>query len=637
MRSTALALGSVVALATCSSPRDRDARATSSSLDPCGAPATAIWAVQGDGPRTPLEGRTVTVEGIVVGDYEGAAPALRGFYLQSEGGDDDPATSDAVFVFNGDRDDVASGDRVRVRGRAEEFHGQTQISRSGPLEVCARGRSLEPVDVTLPFLPSAGPERYEGMLVRFPQGLHVTDTHGLGRFGEVVLTSGERLIQPTDVAAPGPAARAVQDANERDRVLLDDATNAQNPDPIPWARGGRPLSADNTLRGGDAVAGLVGILTWTWAGDPASGNAWRVRPVDPSLAPAPVFRAGGPRPAPPDPGGSTRVASFNVLNYFDTFAGCTAGRGGAPVDCRGAPDAEAFGRQWRKTVAALVALDADIVGLLELENDGYGPDSAIGHLVARLNAATAPGRWSFVDVDAATGRRNALGADAIKVGLLYRSDRVRPVGTTAVLDTRAFVTGGDGGVVGDGEVRNRPSLAQAFETAGGGRLVVDVNHLKSKGSPCDAPDAGDGQGNCNAVRTTAARTLAAWLATDPTGTGDPDVLVLGDLNAYTREDPVRALEAAGYTSLLRTRIGPGAYTYVFDGQWGSLDHALATPSLAAQVTGVAVWHVNADEPPVLDYTTRFKSPGQQVSLYAPGPFRSSDHDPVVVGLALRPE
>ncbi len=278
-------------------------------------------------------------------------------------------------------------------------------------------------------------------------------------------------------------------------------------------------------------------------------------------------------------------------------------------------------------MAVLLGAQADVVGVTELENDGYGPQSAVQFLVDRLNAATAPGTWAFVDADAATGQTNALGTDAIKVGFLYQPARVIAVGQTAALDTIAFVNGGDA------QPRNRAALAQAFEeVATGARLVVSVNHLKSKGSACDVGDVGDGQGNCNLVREAAAQELAAWLATDPTGAGDPDVLVVGDLNSYTKEDPLVVLEAAGYTNLV-AQLG-GGHSYVFDGQWGSIDHALASASLLSQVVNAADWYVNADEPSVLDYNTEFKSAGQVTSLYAPDAFRSADHNPVLVDLTL---
>ena len=99
---------------------------------------------------------------------------------------------------------------------------------------------------------------------------------------------------------------------------------------------------------------------------------------------------------------------------------------------------------------------------------------------------------------------------------------------------------------------------------------------------------------------------------DPTGTGDPDLLLLGDFNAYTHEDPLVALTSRGLVDLATSRgRANDHYSFGFDGMWGSLDHALASPSLAAQVRGVITWHVNADEPPVLGYETAFKTPAQQ--------------------------
>jgi hypothetical protein len=212
--------------------------------------------------------------------------------------------------------------------------------------------------------------------------------------------------------------------------------------------------------------------------------------------------------------------------------------------------------------------------------------------------------------------------------MIYQPARVTPVGHTAALNSVAFVNGGDSAE------RNRPSLAQAFQLPNGERFIVDANHFKSKGSACDAPDAGDGQANCNAVRVNAAHELTSWLASDPTGTGDPDVLIVGDLNSYAMEDPITAIRNAGYTNLLSTFVGSDAYSYLFDGQFGYLDHALGSQSLTSQVSGVGEWHINADEPSVLDYNTDFKTPNLVTTLYAPDQFRMSDHDPVLVGLYL---
>jgi uncharacterized protein len=601
----------------------------------CALPYTHIYAIQGAGASAAITG-TVTTQGVVVGDYEGPSPALRGFYLQDEAGDGDAATSDGIFVFNGDDDSVSLGDVVRVSGSVGEFQDQTQISSVSSIDSCGTA-SVAPTDVTLPFSSADFPERYEGMLVRLPQTLAVTEHFQLGRFGQVVMSPDGRLPQPTSIAEPGASAQAQQAANDLNRIIVDDQLNDQNPDPILFGLLGNPLSASNTLRGGDTATGIVGVMTYTWAGNGASGNAYRVRPVGALGGGVPSFAPANPRPATPDAvGGSIRVASFNVLNYFNTFDGspdtadnCTNGVGGAATDCRGADTAAEFDRQWPKTVSAILGLDADVVGVIEIENDGYGPTSAIQDLVDRLNDAAGAGTYSFVDVDAATGEVNALGLDAIKVGLLYTPATVTPVGDTAALNSVEFVNGGDS------DLRNRPSLAQAFEVNDtAARFIVDVNHFKSKGSACDVPDAGDGQGNCNAVRTNAANLLATWLAGDPTGTGDPDVLVMGDLNSYAQEDPIAALEGAGYANLIESHDGPSAYSYVFDGQWGYLDHALASDGLADRATGVTEWHINADEPSVLDYNTDFKSPGQITDLYAPDRYRSSDHDPVLIGLDL---
>lgn len=598
----------------------------------CDAPFTAAYTIQGSGTATSLSG-TVTTQGVVVGDFQGPSPALRGFYLQDPVGDNDPATSDAVFVFNGNNVSVQLGQVVRVTGTLSEYQNQTQLSVTHILQ-CGTG-SVAPVDVMLPMASAADFERYEGMLVRLPQTLYVTEQFQLGRFGQVVLSVDTRQSQPTNVALPGAPALALQAQNNLGRIILDDSTNSQNPDPIVFGRNGQALSATNTLRGGDAATGIVGVMTYTWSGNAASGNDWRVRPVSVLGASMPVFQANNPRPdAVPDVGGTLRVVGMNVLNYFNNFSGCTGGVGGAAMDCRGADNAVEFTRQKAKTIAAMVTMDADVYGLSEVQNNGYDSTSAIRNLVDALNAATAPGSYELLDVDARTGQTNALGTDAIKVGFLYRPARVAPVGTTGALNSVAFQNGGDGAP------RNRPALAQAFQQIGGAgdgeRFIAVVNHFKSKGNACDAPDAGDGQANCNAVRVNAANALRSWLATNPTGTGDPDVLVIGDLNSYAKEDPITAFTTNGWVNLIEAHSGPGAYSYVFDGQWGYLDHALATTSLAAQVAGVGDWHVNADEPSVLDYNTDFKSVAQISSLYGADHFRYSDHDPVIVGLNLVP-
>jgi hypothetical protein len=309
------------------------------------------------------------------------------------------------------------------------------------------------------------------------------------------------------------------------------------------------------------------------------------------------------------------VASFNVLNLFNGD-----GLGGGFPTSRGADTLEEYNRQLTKIVAAIDSINADVLGLMEIENDPT-PNSAIEDLVAALNDLSGFPTYDFID----TG---VIGTDEIRVALIYDTNRVTPEGPYAILDASVnpdFI-----------DTKNRPALAQTFMNNDSGEtFTVVVNHLKSKGSSCEDigdPDIGDGQGNCNLTRTSAAIAEATWLMTDPTGSGDGDYLIIGDLNAYAKEDPVVAFVDRGYTNLLDVNLGSNAYTYIFDGASGVLDHALATTSLSWQVSDVYIWHINADEPSVIDYNTEFKSQ----DFYSPDPYRSSDHDPVIIDLFLRP-
>ncbi|NTV64004.1 MAG: hypothetical protein HGA65_10780, partial [Oscillochloris sp.] len=190
-------------------------------------------------------------------------------------------------------------------------------------------------------------------------------------------------------------------------------------------------------------------------------------------------------------------------------------------------------------------------------------------------------------------------------------------------------------------IHNRPPVAQLFEEQRSGeRFSLIVNHFKSKSScPASGADAdqGDGQSCWNATRVAQAQRLLSWInGTLVPTSADPDVLLVGDFNAYAKEDPITTLVNAGYTNLISSFVGAEAYSYVFDGQWGYLDQALASPSLLAQTSGAGDYHINADEPSVLDYNTNYKSAAQIAAFFNADAFRTSDHDPVLIGLGLRP-
>ncbi len=561
--------------------------------------ALKIYEIQGSGAASPYAGLPVVTEGVVTADFEGSNE-LRGFFLQDPLGDGDPLTSDGIFVFDPGGVDVAVGDYIEIAATATEFFDLTELTNTLEINILSSGNALPaPAVVSLPVASVADWEAYEGMLVTIDQELTVTDNFTLGRFGEVTLSVNGRQQIPTNVTTPGAAANAFADLNARSRIQLDDGSSQQNPVPIP------PYFApDGTLRAGDTTPSLTGALSFSF------GN-YEIHPTSTVNFTRINERSG----APGDVGAADlKVASFNVLNYFSTIdnAGPICGPTGG-LDCRGADTADEFVRQRTKIINAILAMDVDVLGIMEIENNAT---AAIQDLVNGLNAVAGAGTYAYID----TG---TIGTDAIKVALIYKPASVSLFGNFSILDSSVDPTFNDD--------RNRPVLAQTFvENATGARFTVAVNHLKSKGSPCDDigdPDTGDGQGNCNLTRTSAATAMANWLATDPTGSGDGDYLIIGDLNAYAMEDPINALKSAGYTDLVAAFEGSGAYTFVFFGEAGYLDHGLSSPNLTPQVTGTTIWHINADEPRALDYNNF-----NQDVLYTSEPFRASDHDPVIVGV-----
>ncbi|MBT8107857.1 MAG: ExeM/NucH family extracellular endonuclease [Gammaproteobacteria bacterium] len=597
-----------------------------SASPPPGASAGAVTiaSIQGDGDASPIDGRTVTVRGIVTGDFQESDADQRrnlgGFFMQDGPPDGDLETSDGIFVFDGNNPsvDVDAGDTVEVNGRVSEYFGETQLDATS-VRIVGRG-SLLPLPVNLPAASvvtnddgdlMADLERYEGMLVTFPDTLTVTELRNLERFGEIRLSEGGRLYQFTNDNAPDvDGYRAHREQNARRSIVLDDGLRSQNPASLPYLTAGN--APGYSIRIGDTLDGLTGNLRFSRGAGGDGDATWRVMPTE-----NPVFRSDNPRPGAPAVGGAIRVGAFNVLNFFTTLdTGADICGPQRDQGCRGADSSAEFDRQLAKTVTALVMSDADIIGLTELENNA---SASLGALVDALNARVGANEYAYVD----TG---TIHDDVIKAGLVYRATTVSATGDFALLDRSVDSRFNDD--------RNRPALAQAFTVdATGATLNVVVNHLKSKGSSCDTdgdPNVGDGQGNCNLTRTSAVSALADWVATDPTGSGDDDYLVIGDMNAYYREDPIEAFRDAGLIDLLAGSTRP--YSFLFDGQSGAYDYAFASASLAPQVAATVEWHINVDEPRVLDYNLEF---GRDPSLFdASIPYRAADHDPVIVGLDL---
>lgn len=557
---------------------------------PAVVPAT-IAQVQGAGPRSPLEGRTVAVEGVVNGIFSGG---LGGVFVAAQTPDADPATSDGLFVMHplGTLPKLRLGDRVALVGTVRELgEGDATLTAIEPTSVETTGHADVPhVAVAAP--PTHGWESLEGMRLRIAGPLTVSGTDGLDRYGELVLSFGGRLYVPTELAPPGEQAAAIAADNAARRLKIDDGRTAQDPDSI-WYLPEAPTD-HAPLRAGSEVVALEGVL------DERFGSH-RLQLVE---------NVGGivhaPRPAPPTVPGDRRIAAFNLHNLFNGD-----GAGGGFPTTRGARTPAEYAMQQRKLVAVVQALDPDLAALMELENDGYGPASSLAQFVDALNAAGPHRDWHFVDAG------EGPGTNEIRVGLIYRGSRFTPVG--------APVTRTDGPFAD----RSRAPLVQAFQAAPNAPVIaVAANHFKSKGCGNDAAgadaDSGDGQGCFNGVRVATARWLHDWLATDPTGAGATGTLVVGDLNAYAREDPLRLLGARGWQDAFVLAKVERPYSFVYDGAAGRLDHALVDPRLAPRLRGAAEWHVNADELERFDY--RGDADGDA--------WRASDHDPVVLGFDL---
>lgn len=570
-----------------------------------------ISALQGSGAASPFANTVQTTTGVIT------KVLSSGYYIQDPDGDGDPTTPDAIYVYTGSASAPGKlGDLVRVTGTVTEYtptgapRSYTEIKDITASANLGTGKT---VNVTNVVLGNDDLRRYEGMLVRFGGALTVNGNAYLGDRGELVLGNG-RLETPTNRYRPNtPEARALAAANERNMVVLDD-NSFTTPAHVPY------LGQDGTVRAGDTVNDLVGVLDFGALG--GGGGWYKLQPTE-----APSFsRTNAREDKPTVAAGNVRVASANVLNFFTTFTnggdisgatsgkGCTIGNSTSAGNCRGADNMAEFIRQRDKIVKELKAMDADAVGLMEIQNNG---DTAVSYLVDQLNAVTAPGTYAYVPKPPATG------TDAIRVAMIYKPAKLSLVG---------------GAMSDNDSINNRPPMAQTFKVnSNGAKFSLIVNHLKSKGS-CGGgagnTDSGDGQGCWNLTRVQQATRLATYfIPAVVAASGDPDVLAVGDFNSYGHEDPIAYLTGTGMVNELERFVrasGTIPYSYVFGGTSGYLDHALASSALDPQVAGVTEWHNNADEPEAIDYNIGDTADDPYVN----NAFRASDHDPVVVSLNL---
>ncbi|OCA07334.1 nuclease [Acinetobacter pittii] len=567
---------------------------------------------------TAAQNQTYTVRGVITADYR-YANGFSGFYVQTPDTKARANISNAIFVYIPNSSAVKGGqvgDEVILRGRLTTYQNQLQLDQlQQDIQTCNSNMAnqVQPISLELPFASLTGgsthsPQRYQGMLVKLPQTLTVSENYNYGRYGELSLSLG-RLYIPTNLyPALSPEAKALAQKNLLSKIIFDDGYNNQNR--TPWLP--TNFSAANTLRSGYQLKNAEGILEYRF-------NGWRVQPVLGRNQPEVITQTNTRQSVITKNANHIRVASFNVLNYDN-------GATGFPTE-RGATTQAEFDKQHRKIVSALKAIDADVYGLMEIANNGYGPNSAIAHLTSALGSD-----WKYVVPE----NLDRLGGDAIAVAIIYNSKRVKPLNKPVVLD------------LGD---KNRTTLAQSFQAVRGNKtFTVIPNHLKSKS--CSGVDASstdadqkDGQGCWNPTRVKAVDQIVQWLAKNPTQVPKQNALLVGDMNSYAKEEPILSFEKANYKVLLNdAKVGQGAeaYSYVFgvasdtngNGGAGNLDHAIADAALYPKVVRTFAWHINADEPTVLDYNEEYKTDEQKALFYGEDAYRSSDHDPVIVDLDL---
>ncbi|MCL1079003.1 ExeM/NucH family extracellular endonuclease [Parashewanella spongiae] len=659
-----------------------------------GVELTFIHDVQGNGGRSPFatidisdgdeniyeSESTITVKGIVTARGESLQ---KGFYLQDIELDGDSSTSDGIFVNMKTTAPAAiqPGAEVCVTAKVREFYNQTQLELSADTTKFEIINAEGAVPAATPFVVNDGEtldhalERYEGMKVVLDAGSKMKITRSFSydfdaRRNNMLASYNAPLVKATQLFMAGTdEAVAREAANRKNELYLESDFRAPN--------GVLPYMSDfnaetGYIRIGDQVTNLEGMVGYSF------GHYRLIVGADENITVGDFIRNDDRTDVPAIASeGDLRIASFNVLNYFNDSVGGDASASGQN---RGAENQFEFRLQREKIVNAIVSMNSDIVGLMEIENNGFGEKSAIQDLVNALNAELSDeDAYSFVTINTADMHNEKFfGSDAIMVGLLYRAAKVTPAGDALVIETpeqhaaAGVATRGEGDDVESSPAYDkiqRHSLAQTF-TVEGGKLTVVVNHLKSKGSACledwlafeserSDPEPADLQGHCNSFRVSAADAIGQALESV-----DGDVLIIGDLNAYGKEDPLQVLtdynplthegkviktaahttlggeafdqqqrivtESYGYVNLNTKLHGADTFGYSFNGELGNLDHALANASLTDKVVAIEDWHINAVESNLFEYESGFT--GKLVK--SDNVFSSSDHDPVIVAIDL---
>ncbi|MGL0930752.1 ExeM/NucH family extracellular endonuclease [Vibrio vulnificus] len=646
-----------------------------------------IGEVQGEGYSSPLieSGYTSKDEYLVTGVVSAVATSLvKGFYLYDDNADGNVKTSDGVFVkTSGAVSKDMIGQQICVRAKVNEDYGMTtllptddiwEVKNSTPVEVTPV--KLERIDSDNETFRSTL-ERLEAMPVVLVedmdaaegnQDMRVSRTFSFdysAKRNNMVIAYKRPNPQPNQDHVAGSDAAKAQTAQNKDYRIVVESDEKPANGKIPYYPEFASDPHNNYIRINDSVVGMTGVLHYSY-------NEFRLIPT--ANVTKANFVHNTPRTSSPvikesygDDGFTIKVATQNVLNYFNSPYG---GHDNQFGDNRGAESQQEFERQQAKIVEAIYGLDADIVGLMEVENNGFGDFSAIRELLEAINAKyykenykdrfareSIHNRYVFVGFDKngdqVLDQFDTIGSDAITTGIIYRPSKVSVIAGKVIpmpWQDAPMIVDADGKPVVDGKGElaesgknyQRNTVAATFRVLNTGKqLTVSVNHLKSKGSTCWDDYVGtkavddDAQGSCENFRVASTYHLGQEMAKI-----GGDQIVLGDMNSYAHEDPMlvltsnptkKALKAADYIKVgnkwqfngeqgpvitqtfgfinavdYKTPAGETSWSYSYNDEVGSLDHLLITSSLKSRLVDAVDWHINAPESTLFDYSNKYK-------------------------------
>lgn len=648
---------------------------------------TTIQQLQGTGHTSPAEGIDIankqftsknyyTVEGIITAIQNKALgrDLPQGFFLQSSS-DNNPQTSDGIFVNTGDLKNLSVGDLVKVTAKVTEHYHWTQLTSVSKIDVLKTQQPLPPaavLDLNNQNFNDAL-ERVEGMRVKIAKvsGMHVTRNYGFdyaSHRNNLVLSHKNALVHPNQNEAP----RVRPHWNANDGTLVVESFKRAPNGQILWypsfglANGNG--SSNNYIRINDLVDGLEGVVGYSYGQyrlyvtNQANQNTF-IHTQD--RQPYPLMKQGG----------NLRIASFNVLNYFNPPYDESRNPLGQN---RGAQSEKEFHLQSDKIATAIANMHADIVGLMEIENNGFDKKSAVADLVNRINSKIKNPADHYAYFTPKNGEKS-IGGDAITTQVIYKKNKVTLENYHIIKmpeqhAPRVHYTDKNRDKTFTGSVHQRDTIAPTFRINGTNKVItVAVNHFKSKGSVCwEDVNTGkkldlDQQGACENLRVAAAEQLGTALAQIK-----GDKIILGDLNSYANEDPLIVLtdrknlanhttkaaaytyiggnkgtgtplygkdgkvvdRSFGYLNIIR-QLHPDSYSFAYNNHIGTLDYILISPPLKRAVIDAHEWNINAGESTLFEYSDKHNCSYGVCSPRHNDIYRASDHDPAIIDLDTR--